>query len=313
MAFFRSNSALCRAFETYGDRMDETHLLDPTLTRDLDTIPGWFNPSDRRLFDWILTRQSNADFRGNLVELGAYLGKSAVLIGRYVQPGEIFTVLDMFESEASDAENAGEVARSYASLTEQAFRENYLRFHEELPVVVRATSDHIGEHVEPGSARFFHIDASHNYIHVAGDADSAKRLLAPEGIVVFDDFRAEHTPGVAAAAWEAVTNKGLNLIAVSESKLYGTWGDPQPWRAALADWLTSDPQGWCEWHTIHGQPIVRCKVKMPPEPEPEPVVEPEPEPQPTPRPGRSLPRQLAKDWLPPAVHRAVSHRLNPPA
>ena len=73
-----------------------------------------------------------------------------------------------------------------------------------------------------------HVDASRLYEHVAGDVEAARILLGANGIVVFDDYRSVHTPGVAAVVWEAVLNKGLNPICVSESKLYGTWSEAGP-------------------------------------------------------------------------------------
>ncbi len=54
-----------------------------------------------------------------------------------------------------------------------------------------------------------------------------RTLLAPEGVVVFDDYRAEHTPGVAAAVWQRL-DKGLSPFALSPVKMYATFGDPLP-------------------------------------------------------------------------------------
>lgn len=294
-------------------------LLRAQVPSELDTIKGWFNPSDRRMFAWLLQRQLDSGVRGNVVELGSYLGKSAVFIGDFVHPDETFTVLDLFESEAGDADNKTEWSGSYSTLTEDAFKKNWLSFHPQLPVVVKATSDHIVEHVEPGSVRFMHIDASHLYEHVAVDVESAKLLLQPDGIVAFDDYRSEHCPGVAAAAWEAVNDKGLHLLCVTESKLYGTWGDPKPWIDAMQQWLEADPDAYLDWHRIHGERSIRCKIKLPSTPAPaatstkaastaaaSPAGA-----APAARSGRSRSRRLAKDWLPPAVHRAVSKRLNP--
>jgi predicted O-methyltransferase YrrM len=48
----------------------------------LDRIPGWFWPADQRLFAWFLS----AGTPGDLLELGTYLGKSAVLIGGHLRP-----------------------------------------------------------------------------------------------------------------------------------------------------------------------------------------------------------------------------------
>jgi predicted O-methyltransferase YrrM len=281
---------------------DSRTLLSATVAQDLDTIKGWFNPSDRRMFAWMLERQARLGEIGDVVELGCYLGKSAVLIGDYLRPGETFTVLDLFESDAPDDENSGEMQRSYSTLTQAAFERNYLQFHPELPVVVKAPSSAIVEHVAPASCRFVHIDASHLYEHVASDVDSACKLLRADGIVVFDDFRAEHTPGVACAVWEAVLNKGLQPICVTESKLYGTWGDAGGVRADLEAWLSDDPLGFVETQHIAGHPMLRAKVRLAPAPAAQPaaaVSRPEPQP-------RTGLRKIAKEWLPPVVHARIA-------
>lgn len=59
----------------------------PAPTR-LDEVKGWFWPADQILFDWFLSRQ-NADPSGggDLLELGAYLGKSAIFLGGYLKEG----------------------------------------------------------------------------------------------------------------------------------------------------------------------------------------------------------------------------------
>jgi SAM-dependent methyltransferase len=278
------------------------------------------------MFAWLLARQAELGETGNLVELGCYLGKSAVLIGEYIGEGETFTVLDLFESDAPDDFNSTEMKASYSTLTQAAFERNYLQFHSELPTVVKAPSSVIVEHVPEGSARFVHIDASHLYEHVATDIDSARKLLKPNGIVVFDDYRAEHAPGVACAVWEAVLTKGLHPICVTEAKLYGTWGDPVPVRAAIEAWLTEDPLGFVETHHIAGHPMLRTKIKLVPPAQPAAAQQAAAKPAApvTPKPAapksaipaataRRAPRtglrKVAKDWLPPAVHSRVSSSL----
>lgn len=231
-------------------------LLDST--EDLAVVPGWFLPVDQHLFRWFLSRQREAGIRGDLVELGAYLGKSAIVIGDYVGDGEVFTVVDLFGAEASDVANASENDSSYSTLTREGFEENYLRFHPVLPAVHTALSSAVTEHVDAGSARFVHIDASHLYEHVVGDTAAARSLLAPDGIVVFDDYRSEHTPGVSAAVWGAVLNDGLNPICVTPSKLYGTWGEPAAVRAELRAHLDGDERLWSEVQSVAGHELIRC-------------------------------------------------------
>ncbi|AXL90566.1 hypothetical protein C4J65_21445 [Streptomyces sp. CB09001] len=195
---------------------------------ELNDVPGWFWPLDQVLFSWFLERQERLDTRGDLLELGAYLGKSAILLGHRLRDGETLTVCDLFGAEPPDAANRAEAAKSYSSLTRQAFERNYLSFHDTLPRIIQAPSSAVVDEVAPGTCRFVHIDASHLYEHVAGDIRAARELLGPDGIVVLDDFRSEHTPGVAVAAWEAVLGGGLRPVCLSSQKLYGTWGDPEP-------------------------------------------------------------------------------------
>jgi hypothetical protein len=224
----------------------------------LDTVPGWFFATDRTLFRWMLGHQSDLGVVGDLVELGTYFGKSAIVMGDYLAPGETLTVLDLFESEGADTSNAAENQASYADLTRLGFEEHFLRFHPELPRIVVGLSSSILDVVVEGSARFVHIDASHLYEHVVGDAQAARVMLQPDGVVVFDDYRSPHTPGVAAAVWDAVLHGGLNPICISESKLYGTWGTTEPLQASLVRRIDSDPHAWYEFDDVAGHRIVRC-------------------------------------------------------
>lgn len=179
---------------------------------------------------------------GDMAELGAYLGKSTVLIGAYLQDDETFTVIDLFESPADDANNQVEHDTSYSALTQQKFEQHYRAVHGRLPTVIRGFSETIVDHARHGTHRFVHIDASHHYAHVVQDIAAARVLLDPAGIVVFDDYRALHTPGVSAAVWEART-QGLHLVAASDSKLYGTFGDPEPYREVVREWATRNRHG----------------------------------------------------------------------
>ncbi|MDI9886166.1 class I SAM-dependent methyltransferase, partial [Streptomyces sp. HNM0645] len=143
----------------------------------LDDVKGWFRPVDQLLFDWFLGHQRDHGHAGDLLELGAYLGKSAIFMGSYLRPGEEFTVCDLWDSPAPDASNSAEMDRSYATLTRRAFEANYLSFHDELPRLVQAPTSVITCRVRAASCRFVHVDASHLYEHVHGDIRAAERLL----------------------------------------------------------------------------------------------------------------------------------------
>jgi predicted O-methyltransferase YrrM len=200
-------------------------------------IPGWFFPQDQMLFRWFLGEQDRRQITGDLAELGAYMGKSAVVMGEYLRPGETFTVIDLFESPASDSDNHVENVDTYIDLTQHVFEANYLRFHDRLPVVVKGPSSTILSHAAADAHRFVHVDASHLYKYVQIDLASARALLHENGVVVFDDIQSSHTPGVAAAVWAAINDDGLRPIVISQGKLYGTWGSVETWQDHLLTWL----------------------------------------------------------------------------
>ncbi|MCZ4102449.1 class I SAM-dependent methyltransferase [Streptomyces sp. So13.3] len=294
----------------------------PTPT-ELAEVKGWFFPADQLLFDWLLSRQQERTEPGDLLEVGVYMGKSAIFTGSYRREGERFTVCDLFDAPAEDTDNSAEMARSYSTLTRRAFEANYLSFHEELPTVVQGLSSVVPDHVTADSCRFVHIDASHLYEHVHADITDARDLLKAHGVVVLDDFRAEHCPGVAAAAWQAVTTGGLHVICITERKLYGTWGDPAAVRAELLTWLETREDLWHEVQSVAGEQLIRIngrKAALPAQPASRhqattktpaaPAVSPAPAtvaPAPAKR-RRSPLRRFAVNVLPPFITKAVVSR-----
>lgn len=73
--------------------------------------------------------------------------------------------------------------------------------------------------------RLVHVDGSHLYEIVKEDIETARAVLGDGGVVIFDDYRALHAPGVAAAVWQACADVHLPLVplVLSDAKLYGTF------------------------------------------------------------------------------------------
>ncbi|QKG22116.1 class I SAM-dependent methyltransferase [Actinomadura verrucosospora] len=236
----------------------------PPLPASLDDVDGWFPKVDQRLFTWFLDRQERLGQSGDLVELGSYLGKSAILMGRHLHGGETFTVCDLFDSQAPDDSNQAEMDGSYASLTRTAFEANYRAFHDRLPEIVQAPTSAILDHVRPESCRFVHVDASHLYEHVRGDIQAAHVMLPVEGVIVCDDYRSEHTPGVSAAVWEAVAVEGLHPVCVTPQKFYGTWGEVKQVQDDLLAWLGDQDDLWHEVQEVGGRALLRVKSRSAP-------------------------------------------------
>lgn len=265
-------------YDYLAPRRTAAQRADHPLT--VDDIPGWFGQIDRDLFRTLLSWQVASEPPGDLVELGCYLGKSTVVVGEWLQAGETFTVCDLFGDEAPDEANTVENKESYPRLNRKRFERNYLQLRGALPVVLQMPTSGILEHVKPDSVRFVHVDASHLYEHVIGDVEAARAMLRTEGIVVFDDYRSSHTPGVAAAVWGAVLNAGLQPIVLSGMKFYGTWGDPTAARQMIRDWVEGDPLYALDVQEVAGQEVLRvvaavkAKRETRPKQEPEPAVAP---------------------------------------
>ncbi|MFE4666285.1 class I SAM-dependent methyltransferase [Streptomyces sp. NPDC056716] len=299
-------------------------LASPPPPHRLDDVKGWFPPLDQLLFDWFLHRQEAGGLRGDLLEVGVFMGKSAIFLGRHRQEGERYTVCDLFGGDAPDGANRAESVKSYSSLSRRAFESNYLAFHDELPRVLQGPSSLVPGEVAPASCRFVHIDGSHLYEHVHGDIGAARDVLLPDGIVVLDDFRSEHTPGVSVAAWEAVLSRGLHPICLTTQKLYGTWGDPEPAQDALLEMVRAREDCDLSIQQAAGHRLIRLKSRPAltapsfppsrhPEPEPAPPAETLPRqrnPAPTPH---HRARRLAHDLLPPLVTRAIRRARTPRA
>jgi hypothetical protein len=227
----------------------------------LHEVPGWFYRADILLFDWFLRRQQTTGLRGDLLELGSYMGKSAVLMRAYLSEGENFTVCDLFGADAPDTHNQQETSGSYRTLTRQAFEANYLSFHDELPRVLHAPTSVVAEEVPAGSCRFVHVDASHLYEHVRSDIANARKLLGAGGLLAMDDYRSSHTPGVACATWQAVLEDGLRPVCLTNNKFYGTWEDPGPLQQELHDALEARGDCGLQWQYVSGQRLLLVSGK----------------------------------------------------
>jgi Methyltransferase domain len=222
-------------------------------------LPGWFDWIDIVLFQLFDQVQQEAALRGDLLEIGVYQGKSAILLEYFVREGERLVVCDLFESAASSATNAEENQHYYSDLSRQAFERIFLRFHERLPDVFQCSSTELPERAGLcRSFRFIHVDGSHLYEVVRQDIATAKSLLVDGGIVVFDDYRSEHTPGVAAAVWEAIAGRIVQPICITQKKMYAWTGQTRPAGLARLDALPAiHPSLRLESHSLLGVDLVR--------------------------------------------------------
>jgi hypothetical protein len=84
--------------------------------------------------------------------------------------------------------------------------------------------------------RFIHLDGSHLYNLRDSDLSLAMQIIHKEsGVIAIDDFRAEHTPDVAAAIWKLVVSEKVKPIIITVTKMYcmlnSNWFDAATFRS----------------------------------------------------------------------------------
>jgi SAM-dependent methyltransferase len=208
-----------------------------------DDVEGWLYPTDAQLLSVVNDIQMSRDYGGDVLEIGAYKGKSAILLGFFPQPDETLIVCDLFDSGASvSEENGSENAAFYLDLRQEDFEKNYLRFHDRLPTVHARPSTELGDMVPAGSCRLVHIDGGHTYEATRADIETARRLLGPGGVVAVDDWSSAHIPGVAMALWEQYLTGSLTPLAFTKGKFYATWDPSGLTCEEVADAIADRPE-----------------------------------------------------------------------
>lgn len=199
--------------------------VDDYLAR-INRVPGWFLRTDQLLFPHLNALQRAAGVGGDLLEIGVYRGKSAILLGYFAGPGERLVVCDVFDT-------AGR----------RQFERRYRRFHERPPLILHFPSRDILERAGLARTfRFMHVDGDHGWEAVREDLRTVRALLVEGGLVVFDDHLSALYPGTAAAVWSEVTAGRLIPLCMTPSKLYACLPPgPPDWAAGLAAWARAQP------------------------------------------------------------------------
>jgi hypothetical protein len=226
----------------------------------IDEVPGWLYFRDVCVFDAVDGWQADLGVGGDLLEVGVYMGRSAILLGYLCRGDEELVVCDLFEDAPFDDPEKALDLHWYRGLSRHSFEANYLRFHAALPRILQCRSaDLLSGGLRKRSFRLVHVDGSHLFDAVRRDIEIAKVLLGAGGVAVFDDILAPHAPGVPAAVWAEVALGELIPLVLNEQKLYATWD------ASLARGLpdlanrldAAAPRLRHEEHQIAGRPFLR--------------------------------------------------------
>ena len=187
-------------------------------------VPGMIAPLDANLFIHLSEAQGKRIDKGDLLEIGAWFGRSAILLGYLRGAGERLHVCDLFETIPPTEAGRHELVQGNAdTASRDEFEGNFRRFHSDPPVVHQCPSSELATELQ-SSVRFVHIDGSHTYEAVVEDIALARGIVPDGGLVVFDDFSNIGHPGVAAGLWPSLARREFEPFALTPAKLYATVG-----------------------------------------------------------------------------------------
>lgn len=183
-------------------------------------IPGWLSLVDLRLLAIVDQVQRDAGTRGDVLEIGVFRGKSAVVLGWLCRDDEDVVLCDLFGATVTNADVQDEADRWYPGLARADFEKTWSRFHPRPAIVYECDSAELPSRIDDRRFRIIHVDGAHVEEAVQKDLRTAVDHAAPDAVVVVDDYRTAGLPGVAAALWTAVDRGELVPILFTEAKAY---------------------------------------------------------------------------------------------
>ncbi len=166
--------------------------------RAMGQIDGWLSQAEARCFVALDAAQKAMDIRGDLVEIGVWQGRGAILFHHLLRADECVHAVDIFDLRDRDHPYFNDPV---------ILRANVERFGcgPRLKTVRMDTSregHRLLEIVPPESVRIAHIDGGHDYEVVRRDIEVTRRMIGPGAALVFDDFFNRRHPGTTQAIME---------------------------------------------------------------------------------------------------------------
>ena len=174
--------------------------------RSFADVPGWFNEPDICIWDSLLTFQSRSMVRGNFLEIGVWMGRSALLSTLHSSESENCVFVDL-------------TPKDEARTRLESLRDSGLHF-------LHANSRDLAPEMLPvsegASYRWIHIDGEHTGTAVAHDLALASTLLGDRGIITVDDFFAPVYPQITFAVIDYIRSHpgSLTMFLCGFSKGY---------------------------------------------------------------------------------------------
>ncbi len=169
-------------------------------------VQGFFQFQNAALWDSLLSFQSEHYIIGNMLEIGVYKGRSALISSLHLREDEHFFLIDgtpfIEEAEANLSSILG-------------LRGNYIqKMSYELTPEPFSSTRHC--------CRWIHIDGEHTGRAVINDLEFSEQMLSDQGILILDDFFNPMYPQLTEAAFSFLSaNKHkLSMFLCGWNKAY---------------------------------------------------------------------------------------------
>lgn len=210
----------------------------------IENIKGWFLPKAMELFVQMDAAQKQRSITGNIMEIGVYHGRSAVLLGQFLADGEEFHACDTFTGYDNDD----------APKFLDTFLTNYRNVvGNPVDHLFDCPSSRLGKMLsEERKYRIWHIDGYHSYEMTCKDMMTGYMHMADDGMMIVDDFLNQDWLGVNQAVNEFLNAvDDMAIFAYGYNKLFLCKADKHEMYHTAAKQMTM-PQSTHNFLPFHG-------------------------------------------------------------
>jgi hypothetical protein len=151
--------------------------------------------------DSLLQLQDEEGMSGNLLELGCYKGKTALLLGLHLSDGEYVDLVDIYDQ-----------------LERKILEDNNIKFYMQ---TANTENRQKNLKLKRKGYRFIHCDTSHTYANTLADLNLSRKLVSDKGVICVDDFANLNYPGVIPAVYRFLfKRKKFVMFLMTEEKAY---------------------------------------------------------------------------------------------
>jgi predicted O-methyltransferase YrrM len=187
----------------------------------VEGVEGWFTPLAIRCSAVFLQAQNDADHTGDMLEIGAWHGKSALLWMAFAKQKERTHIVDI-EARPPLVTNLERAKAAFG-------RDYTLQKQSSFTLARTDMADRMRARL-----RLIHIDGDHSGAGIWNDIAYCHQLLHPHGVMVIDDFMNDRFPQITEAVYEYLRQNtfdlsmplvGGNKAFIVKAKFHDYWLD----------------------------------------------------------------------------------------